>query len=145
MPIIQFNESEFMQNKVIEAGIYPSEVTKIDGPKASSSGKSNHYFVTIAVTDGKYKGKEVTAIFNSEAKTIQMWGEAMSYPTFYFLLINDAIKGKETPMGKVSLDVEELLHKPFDAQWTVSTVEGRLVNTVSAFFPKGYAAKAPAF
>lgn len=145
MAVIHFTESEFLSGKTIEAGIYTCELTKIEGPKASGSGKSNNYFVTIGITDGKWKGKEITMIFNSESKTVQMWGEAMSYPQIYFVMIHDAIKSTSTEMSKFVLDTDELLHKPFDAQWVVSTVEGRLVNTVSNFFPKGYAKSAPAF
>lgn len=143
MAIIQFTAADAMQTTTVEPGIYPSQVTKIEGPKASKSGKSNHYFVDIQISDGKYKGKEVTVSFNTETNSPSLLGDMKFFPVSYLLQLDVAVNGGE--LGAKDMDTDSLLFKPFDSQWTVATVEGRLVNDVVAFHPAGYGATAPSF
>ena len=143
MAIITFTDADAMQTTVVEPGIYPSQVTKIEGPKASKSGKSNHYFVDIQISDGKFKGKEVTVSFNTETNSPSILGDMKFFPVSYLLQLDIAINVGERK-GR-QLDTENLLFKSFDSQWTVQTVEGRLVNDIVAFHPAGYGATAPSF
>ena len=145
MAVIQFTPADALQTTLVEAGVYPSKISKIEGPKASSSGKSNNYFVNIQITDGKYKGKERTIVMNSETNSPSLLGEMQFYPDSFFLTLEAAIKNKKVEAIAQALDTDTLIDQPFDAQWAVATVEGRLINTIVAFYPAGYAAKAPAF
>lgn len=145
MPIIHFTAADALQTKVIEKGIYPSEVTKIVGPQKSSSGKSYTYFVDIAITDGEFKGKTRTLAFNTETSSPSTLGEMQYYPDCYLLQLNSAITGLEVVAEDFQLNTDDLLHQPFDAQWDQATNEGHLFNIVINFYPSGYAASAPAF
>lgn len=145
MPVIHFTPADALQTKVVEANIYPSEVSSIDGPKKSGSGKSNNYFVDISITEGPYKGKTRTIVFNTETKSPSLLGEAQFYPDCYFLELDAAINGTKVEAIDKDLDTDTLLHKPLDVAWGVATVEGRLINIIVSFHPKGYGAAAPAF
>jgi hypothetical protein len=146
MPIIHFTAADAMSLRTIPGGIYPSEVTSIDGPKKSSTLKSFNYFADIQITDGPYKGKARTICFNTGSASPSLLGEMQFFPDKYLLLLIAAIEGKHEPeMIDKALDIEALLHKPFDASWGTNTVDGRLINTIDGFHPAGYAKEAPAF
>lgn len=145
MPIIRFTAGDALQTKVIEKGIYPSEVTEIKGPQKSTSGKSYSYFVEISITDGQFKGKTRTIVFNSESNSPSLLGEMQYYPQAYMLQLHSAITGRKIEPENFELDTDELLHAPFDAQWDQSTNEGHLFNVINNFYPRGYAESAPTF
>jgi hypothetical protein len=145
MAIINFTAADALQTKVVEAGIYPSMISKLEGPTKSSSGKSYNYFVDIMISSGPYKGKTHTVVFNSESNSPSLLGEMQFYPTAYFLQVEAAILGKDVVPEDHKLDTDNLLDKPFDASWGVATVEGHLINIINGFHPAGYGAGAPAF
>lgn len=145
MAVIHFTPADALQTTVVPADVYPSEVTKIEGPKRSSSDKSNNYFVDIAVVEGKYKGKTRTVIFNSESNNISMLGDMQFFPEAYFLILDSAINGREVKPEDYAFDTESVLHKPFDASWGVATVDGHIVNVINSFHPRGYKATGPSF
>jgi hypothetical protein len=145
VPIIHFSASDALQTTVVPADIYPSQITQIVGPTKSSSGKSTNMFVDIEIIDGKYKGKTRTIIFNSESNNVAMMGDAQFFPQAYMLSLDSAITGREVKAEDYALDTDLLLHKPFDASWGVTTVDGHMVNTINSFHPRGYGASAPAF
>ncbi len=145
MAVIHFTSADALATTVVPADIYPSEITQITGPTKSASGKSVNYFVDIQIVDGKYKGKTRTVIFNSESNNIAMMGEMQFFPDSYLLMVDAAINGREIKAEDYALDTDSLLHKPFDANWGVATVDGHIVNVVNSFHPKGYKAQGPAF
>lgn len=145
MPVIHFGESDYLQSKTIEAGIYPSEVTKIEGPSKSASGKSVSYFFDITITEGKFKGKTRTIVFNSGTQSPSLMGEMQFFPTSYMLQLAQACNIDDGEVKQTSFDTDNLLHQPFDGAWGVATVDGRLINVINAFHNAGYAAAAPAF
>lgn len=146
MAVIKFTKSDLMQLKTVEPGFYTSEVTKIEGPTKSGSGKSINYFFDVAITEGDFKGKTKTITFSTGVNNQTMLGEMQFFPTSHLTLLDAAISnnGKLKADG-YDLDLEQLLHKPFDAKWSVNTVEGRLVNLIDSFHPKGYGAEAGPF
>jgi hypothetical protein len=145
MPIIHFTAGDALQTKVIEKGIYPSEVIQIAGPNKSASGKSYSFFVDIQITDGPYKGKTRTVVFNSETNSPSILGEMQFYPQSYMLQLHSAVTGRTVKAENFQLDTDELLHGPFDAAWDVATNEGHIFNVINNFYPKDYGATAPTF
>ena|ERR1017187_5034370 len=145
MAIINFTAGDALQTTVVKPGIYPSEVSKVEGPKASKSGKSNHYFVDFRITEGPYKGKEITVSFNTETNSPSLLGDMKFFPSSYLLQLNAAITNSKVEPIDFQLDTDDLINGQLDIQWTIVTVEGRLVNDVVAFFPAGYGANAPSF
>jgi hypothetical protein len=145
MAIISFTASDALQTTVVPAANYPTEISAIDGPKKSSSGKSVNYFVDVTITEGTYKGKTRTIVFNSETNSPSLLGEMQFYPQAYFLIVNAAITGKKVEPADFQLDTDTLLHKPFVGQWGVGTVEGRLINVINGFQDTASASASPAF
>ena len=145
MAVINFTASDALQTTIVQPGYYPSEISKIEGPKASKSGKSNHYFVDIRITEGPYKGKETTVSFNTETNSPSLLGDMKFFPVSYLLQVEAAITGVAVQPADHQLDTDNLSLKPFDTQWVVATVEGRLINDVVAFYPAGYGKTAPSF
>lgn len=145
MPIINFTPADALQTTVVEEGIYPCVISRIEGPNKSSSGKSFSYVVDIQITDGKYKGKERTIMFNTETKSASILGDMQFYPDAYFLVVDAAIRNAKVEAVNKSLDTDDLLDKPFDCQWGIHLAEGRPINVILNFYPSGYAASAPAF
>jgi len=145
MSVIRFTAADALQTKVIEAGFYPSQVTKIEGPKASKSGKSQTYFIDIEITEGPYKGKAKTLSFNSSTSSPSLLGDAKFYPLSYMLQVDAAITGREIVPEDFELDTEEIINKPFETQWVIVTVEGRPINDIIGFFTSGYGKDAPSF
>lgn len=144
MAMIQFTDADVMMTTTVENGIYPTEVAEIE-TGASKSGKSTNHFVTFRIVEGKYAGKELKVLFNSESNGISQLGDLQCYPSAYLLQV--AAAANKTPVGAVNklLDTDDLKHKPFDAQWGVITVDGALKNVILGFYPSGYAKGAPAF
>ena len=145
MAVIHFTSADALQTTVVPANIYTSEITSITGPTKSSSGKSTNYFVDVQIIEGSYKGKLRTIIFNSESNNVAMLGDMQFFPQAYFLTVDSAINHREVKAEDYALDLDNLLHKPFDASWGVATVDGHITNVISSFHPKGYGATAPAF
>ncbi len=143
MAVIHFTDADVMVTTTVAASIYPSEVSKIDGPKKSSSGKSNSIFVDITITDGPYKGKTRTVVFNDETGSPSILGEMQFYPQAYMLQLFAATENGKPSAGP--RDTDNLLHKPFDAVWGVHTVEGRIINVINGFHPAGYGKDTPTF
>lgn len=144
MAVIKFTDADIMQSTTVQPGIYPSEISKIE-LKAAKSGKSNNYWTDIRITDGPYKGKEITILFNTESNPPgALLGDLKVFPTSAFTLIHAAILGRPVVVGD-EFDTDTCVGLPFDSQWVVATVDGRLVNDVVAFFKSGYGATAPSF
>lgn len=143
MAVIQFTQADVMATKVIDGGIYPCEITKLEGPKPSTSGKSVSYYVEIGISEGPMKGKSRTIVFNSGTQSYSLLGDQQYFPQAEMLLLVAAISKKG--LEPCNVDTDSLVRQPFDAQWAVETVDGRLINTVKAFYPAGYAKQAPAF
>lgn len=141
MAVIHFTASDALQTTIVEANIYPSEITRIEGPTKSSSGKSINYTVDIQITEGKYKGKMRTIMFNSESNNISLLGDMQFFPQSYFLMVDAAINSREVKAEDYALDLDTLKNRPFEASWAVATVDGHMINTISSFHPKGYATK----
>jgi hypothetical protein len=70
-----------------------------------------------------------------------MLGEMQFFPQSYFLVIEGAINGTGMNSEDHALDLDGLMHKPFEASWGIATVDGHLVNTINSFHPKGYSSK----
>jgi hypothetical protein len=145
MAVIQFTAADALQTTVVPANIYPSQIVSITGPNRSTSGKSVNYFVDIEIIEGQYRGKLRTVVFNSESNNISLMGDMQFFPQSYFLMVDSAINGREVKPTDYSLDLDNLVHKPFDAAWGVQTVDGHLTNVINSFHPKGYGATAPGF
>lgn len=145
MAVIHFVPADALQTKVVEAAIYPCEVSKIEGPTKSTSGKSTSFFVDITIVDGPYAGKTRTIVFNTGTKSPSLLGEQQYYPQSYLLQLDAAIKNIEVVPRDYALDTDELLNQPFDAAWGIATVEGHMINIIVSFHPSGYGASAPAF
>ena|SRR5438552_1782613 len=145
MAVIKFTSADAMQTTVVQPGIYPCEISEMEGPKASKSGGSNHYWTTFRVTDGKYKSKEITVSFNTETRSPSLLGDMKFFPISSLLEVDSAISGRVITPEDYQLDTDNLKGQALDVQWAVQTVEGRLVNDIVAFYHKGYAAAAPAF
>ena len=143
MAVIRFTDADALATKVVEAGCYPSEVSKIEGPVKSGSGKSFHYIVDVSITDGPYKGKTRTLMFNTETRSASLLGEMQFYPSSHLMLLNEVING--VPLGAQELDTDTLLHKPFDVDWGIGTAEGHMFNIITGFHAPGYGSSGPAF
>jgi len=145
MPVIHFTAADALQTTVVKPNIYPTEITNIDGPKKSTSGKSINFIVDFQITEGEYKGKLRTVMFNDEMNNISLMGDMQFFPKAYFLNLDSAITGRTVTPEDYALDLDSLKHKPFDAAWGVQTVDGHLINVINSFHPRGYGANAPAF
>ena len=145
MPIIQFTPADALQTTVVETGCYPTAIVKIDGPTKSGSGKTYNYFIDFQITEGRYKGKERTIMFNTGSSEPFNPGSMQMLPQSYLLVIDAAINNKKVEAIDYALDTDTLLHAPFDADWISILSEGRPVNQITGFHPSGYAKSAPAF
>jgi len=145
MPVIHFTAADALQTTVVKPNIYPTEITSISEPKKSSTGKSYSYIVDFQITEGEYKGKMRTVMFNSESNNVSLMGDMQFFPQAYFLQVDSAITGRQITPENYSIDLDDLKNKPFDAAWGVQTVDGHLINVINSFHPRGYGASAPAF
>lgn len=145
MAIIRFTAADAMQTTVIPAGIYPSVITKIEGPKASSSGKSNSFFVDIQITEGPYKSKTRSVAFNTGTSSSSMLGDMQFVPYTTFLQVKAAITKSKIEVVDQELDTDTLIGQPMDVQWGNVTDNGVIMNNIINYYPSGYAAQAPAF
>jgi len=146
MPVIHFTVADGLQTAVVENGSYPCMMISCEGPKASGSGKSNHYFAEIQISDGKYKGKVKKITFNTGINEMFAPSGSMQMEPHTKLQIIEAAIGNFKFIPKdFDLDTDNLLNKPFEAQWVTATTDGQLYNNVTNFFPVGTAAKQPAF
>lgn len=145
MAVIHFTPADALQTKIVPAGIYQTEIMKITGPTASSTGKSKNFVIDMAIAEGEYKGKTRTVMFNSESNNISLLGDMQFFPQSYFLQLDSVINGRKIETADYAFDTESIIGKPFDADWQITTVDGHLTNTIGSFYPKGYGKSGPAF
>lgn len=138
MAVIHFTPADALQTKVVPGAIYPTQIVSISAPTKSASGKSINYVVDFQITEGEYKGKARTVMFNSVMNNISMQGDMQLFPTCYFLQLDSVINGRQVDAVDYALDTDSLIHKPFDADWQTATVDGHLTNTIVNFYPSGY-------
>ena len=144
MPVIQFNASDAMSTVIVEAGTYEAEIVKIDA-KPSKEGKSINYWVDFGITQkGKYESKVLSVCLNTLSNSPSLLGTMQFYPHSYFLIIDAAIKNAKVEAVDKNIDTDELLHKPLSITVGIQTVEGALINTITAFLPVGAAKTAAA-
>src|SRR5215469_6736162 len=93
MAVLKFTVADALQTKVVDSNIYPCQITKIEGPKASQSGKGYNYYVDIEITDGDYKGKIMTIAMATGNTKPSNFGGVQYFPYSHFLQIEAAIRG----------------------------------------------------
>jgi hypothetical protein len=134
---LNFTQADKMAAVLVDKGWHPSLISEWKSG-SSKSGKSVNHFITITITDGKFKGKEIKTLFNSEMNNAQVMGDLSMFPEHDILRLVAAVEG--IPLDDVKLegvDTDNLLNKVFDVQYDVATNNGLLFNTVVNFVPKG--------
>ena|SRR2546430_5485809 len=134
--IIHFTDSEMMQGKLIEAGQYLAVIFELDGPKASSTGKSENIWAKFRIIDGKYKGKELAVTFNSERTSSDLYQGIFWAPRVILTTqIAKAILGS-TPQD---LDLDGLIDKPLtiSVKMTPKPDNTGIVNVIDDYLPYG--------
>lgn len=146
MAILSFTAADALQTVTVEAGTYLCRISKIEGPKASSSGKSNSFYATVQIIqDGKYKNKEAEVVFNTGTKSPSLLGDRKYFPAASLLEVDAAINKGKVEVADKQLDTDSLVDKPLATIWGVSTVEGKLVNEILGFLPAGAEKDTPGF
>jgi hypothetical protein len=137
MPILNFTQADKMAAVTVDKGWHPSIISEWkSGP--SKSGKSINHFITIQITDGKFKGKELKTLFNSEMNNAQVMGDLSMFPEHDILRLVAAINNVSLDEVKLEgVDTDTLLNRDFDVQYDIGTNNGLLFNTIVNFLPKG--------
>ena len=137
MPVLNFSQSDVMAAVTVAKGWYPTMVTEWKAG-ASKSGKSVNHFVTLQITDGQYKGKEIKILFNSEMNSAQVMGDLSMFPEHDILRMAAAIKNcKLDQLTLENFDTDTLMNIAFDVQFGVETTNGLLFNNITGFAPLG--------
>lgn len=138
MPVIQFDDNDFLAAQTSEAGWQSATLTKMES-RASTSGKGINTFVDFTLSDGKLKGKIVSIALSSanRAGSASNLGGTMWYSKDIFIQIAAAImKIKPQDVSK-TLDTDTLLNQPLDIKLGIDVSEGTPKNTVIGFAPLG--------
>ncbi len=146
MAVLNFTTADALQTVTVEANTYLTKIIQIDGPKPSSTKKSNSFFVTLQIIqEGKYKGKEKVIVFNTGTSAPSLLGDMKYFPVSNLLEVDAAIRNSKVVVADTSIDTDTLLDKPFASIWAVVAVEGKLVNDIIGFLPAGAEKAVPAF
>jgi hypothetical protein len=141
MPVIQFDDNDYLAAQSAEAGWHPSILTKIES-RPSTSGKGTNTFLEFTLSGGKLKGKVLPMAVSSanRAGSASLLGGTMWYSKDIFVQIAAAItKCKPADVPK-TLDTDTLLQQPLDIKLGVDTAEGNIKNPVIGFAPSGMGA-----
>ncbi len=138
MAVIQFTEADKLAGKVMEKGGGTVIITEIE-QKASTSQKSVNFWATFKLINGPFMNKELNCCFNTETNNASLLGTMKFFPHTYLMKIKAAIDKVKFEDAPLQLDTDELLNKPLDITWDVNTVEGDLINSITAFLPAGTA------
>lgn len=136
MPVIKFTQADKLKSALLPDGWYNAEITKIEGPKKSSGGKSFNTFFTITVIEGDYKDKELLLVFNNKMNNPSVAGTMQLWPQEYMLQLVAAVHG--IPFDEIipdNVNTDDLLHVPFDVKVIRGVYEGIPTNTIQAFLP----------
>lgn len=147
MPLISFTDGDVMLAVVADAKWYRTSIVKIDGPTASSSGKSINFFFDFRIDgDEKYNGKECRVAFSSGSNAPSLLGNLMWFPTAHIRSVIAAVKRiPALQVPKAGNELDDLLNQPLDCKWDVVLVDGAPTNVISAFLPEGTSVQKPAF
>lgn len=140
MPIITFTDADIMATTVVDAAWYPAIIKKIDGPAASSSGKSINFFMDLAINGHPTaSGKELRIAFSSGSNAPSVLGNIMWFPTAYLRPVIAAVEGIPlTEVPKSGYELDNLLRRPLDIKLDIAIgQDGGTMNVVSAFLPAG--------
>lgn len=138
MAVIQFTDADKLAGKVMERGGGTVVLTSIE-QKASSSQKSVNFWATFKIINGPFMNKELTCCFNTETNNASLLGTMKFFPHTYLMKVKAAIEKVKFEDVSLDLDTDTLINKPLDVTWDVNTVDGDLINTITAFLPAGAA------
>ena len=135
--ILKLTESDRLIGTLVEADYYPMVVTKFGEPGLSSSKKSTSMFVDMQISDGKFKGKELSVAFNTETNSPKVLVSMVFMPWGFLFNLASAITNQPAEAVPTNLDTDMLVGKPFDAQISKTISDGVPVNAVMGFLPSG--------
>lgn len=142
MPVLKFTQSDKLKSALLPDGWYSAEVSKIEGPKKSSGGKSYNMFVTITVSEGDYKDKELLLVFNNKMNNPSVAGTMQLWPQEYMLQLVAAVHG--IPFDEIipdNVNTDDLIGVPFDVKVIKGVYDGIPCNTIQSFLPHGKGAE----
>jgi len=136
--VIKFSDADKLASILIPTGWYSLEITEIDGPKKSTSGKSTNIFVKFQATDGDFRGKEFQIAFSTGSSAPSVLGNSQWFPMSFLIPLAAAIKnvGREE-VGDFDTEDPQLLRHPFDAKIEKGIYDGVALNTILSFLPLG--------
>ncbi len=144
MSILKFTAADKLASTVIDSGWYTGCLDSIEGPKASSSGKSVNFFNDIKITQGPFAEKTIPFAMSTGSDRSSLLGSMQWNPHTKYMEIWAAVYGKTLAEVPESFDTEELLHKEMDIKVEKIIAEGIPMNVILGFLPKGKAAAANA-
>lgn len=138
MPVIQFDDNDYLAATPAEAGWQPARITSLD-TKASSSGKGTNTFIEFTVTNGKLKGKIFRCAVSSAnpAGNSSLLGGMMWYARDVFLQLAAAINNTKLSDVPKTLDLDTIKDRDLDIKIGVDTTDGAIKNPVIGFAPFG--------
>ena len=136
MAIINFTEGDKLAAVTADPGFYPAVLKSLD-MKPSGSGKSINYWAEFELTDGKFKGKEIKACFNTEVNSASMLGGTQFRPASDMIQLKAVLDNIAVEAVPLSYDTDEMLMKAFDLQVTVDVSTGIPINGLGIFLPLG--------
>ncbi len=136
MPILKFTPADLLASEVIESAYYTAEVSSIEGPKASGSGKSINFFVDFSIVEGRYAGKTLRVAFSTGSTNPSLLGVMQWFPYTHFpTLYAAAMAIKDRAKIPLEFDSEEMLHKRLDIRVEKTIADGIPINTIVGFLP----------
>ena len=130
MPVINLTAADIAKSKNIEAGWYPAKIVKVNDIKPSKDKASMNIPIDFEIKNQAAEGKQITVTFNSKAI-------GMITPLL------KAVNGVEPEPGQINVDT--LQGQEVDVHVIQETFEGRLINKIDGYLPKGSSQKGSSF
>lgn len=141
MPIIRFTAGDTLKNQIISDNAwYGLDILKAENPFTSKTGSGSlNYKITFGIREGKFQGKELEIIYNTNMNQGSVLGGAQFEPDWKMLDLIAAITGQPNEVGKeVEFDISDFAGKSIDGRISAhSTAEGGLTNIITQFAPLG--------
>jgi hypothetical protein len=123
MPVINLTAADIAKSKNLEAGWYLAKIVKVHDLTPSAKKDSMNSPVDFEIKNQIAEGKVITVTFNSKA---------MGMITPLLKAINP---NEEVVPGTINTDI--LMGKEVDVHIVIDNFEGRLLNKIDGYLPKG--------
>jgi len=145
MAVVKFSQKDILMSKQLDPNFYTFVVTKADPVRASTSGKSINFDITMELAKGPFTGKEHVITFNTGMNSGSILNSRQYEPHTRLMDLDSALNSKPKASEPYDVDTDTFVGKKFDGKVAYDIVDGNPQMKITVFVPEGKGGEAAPF